>query len=121
MYGIPADLDCAFLIGSEVVQVCIAGFDVQVRFDPEALIHIMGGDWELKDESGQVIDRAPEALPRDRGPSFLPCLVGRRVVAIEVSPPDWLEVRFDEGLVLRLIDDSKQYESFEIQPLGLIV
>jgi hypothetical protein len=121
MYGMPEDLDLAFLIGSEVVQVCIAGFDVQVRFDPEALIHIMGGDWELKDDGGQIIDRAPDALPRDRGPSFLPCLVGHRVVAIEVSPPDWLEVRFEGGLALRIIDDSEHYESFEIQPLGLIV
>jgi hypothetical protein len=38
-----------------------------------------------------------------------------------MSPPDWLEVIFEEGLALRIIDDSEQYESFEIQPLGLIV
>jgi hypothetical protein len=48
-------------------------------------------------------------------------LLGRRVLAIKASPPDWLELRFEEGQALRIIDDSEQYEAFEIQPLGLTV
>src|SRR5262245_61164805 len=112
MYGIPADLDLAFLVGSEVVQVCLGPFDVQVHFQPGASIHITGGDWELKDQGGLIIDRASDAPASERGPFLLHRLLGCRVRAIEVCPPDWLEVRFEEGLALRIIDDSEQYESF---------
>lgn len=121
MHGIPADLDLAFLVGSEVVQVCLGSFDIRVHFQPEASIHITGGDWELKNEAGQIIDRASDAPAHERGPFLLHRLLGRRVRTIEVGPPDWLEVVFEEGLALRIIDDSEQYESFEIQPSGLIV
>ena len=121
MHEIPADLDLAFLVGSEVVQVCLGSFDVQVHFQPEASIHITGGDWELKDQSGRIIDRALDAPAHEGGPFLLHRLLGRRVRTVEVHPPDWLEVIFEDGLALRIIDDSEQFESFEIQPLGLTV
>ena len=121
MYGIPADLDLAFLVGSEVIQVCLGSFDIRVRFHPETSIHINGGDWELKDEAGRIIDRASDIPAHERGPFLLHRLPGRRVRAIEMGPPTWLEVVFEEGLALRIIDSLEQYESFEIQPLGLIV
>jgi hypothetical protein len=121
MYGIPADLDLAFLVGAEVVQVCLGSFDVQVRFHPAASIHINGGDWELKDDRGQIIDRSSDEPAKGRAPFLLHRLLGLRVQATEASPLRWLELKFENGLALRLIDDSVQYESFEIWPLGLIV
>jgi hypothetical protein len=43
------------------------------------------------------------------------------VAASEVSAPAWFALRFEGGEVLRVFDDSPQYESFQIEPGGIIV
>jgi hypothetical protein len=43
------------------------------------------------------------------------------VVDTEVSAPRWFALRFNGGEVLRVFDDSEQFESFSIQPGSIIV
>ncbi len=121
MYGIPENLNLTFLLGAEVVQISLGSFDVQIHFHPEASIAINGSGWQLRDTEGKIIDQASQEPACDRTPFLLHRLLGRRVQAIQLSPPEWVEVQFEGGLVLRIIDDSEQYESFEIWPPGLIV
>jgi hypothetical protein len=59
---------------------------------------------------------APARLPYQ-----LNRLFGRRVAGSEVSAPDWFALQFEGGEVLRVLDDSPQYESFQIEPGGIIV
>jgi hypothetical protein len=115
MYGVPADLDLAFLQGAELIQVCLGCHQVQFRFHPIGVISVEGS-WELLDAAGDRIDRSHDSM--DRPPYQFHRLLGRSVVSTEVSAPDWFALRFDGGDVLRVFDDSEQYESFQIRPGG---
>jgi hypothetical protein len=57
----------------------------------------------------------------ERPPYQLHRLVGRQVAASEVAAPTWFALRFEGGEVLRIFDDSQQYESFSIQPGNIFV
>jgi hypothetical protein len=117
MYGVPMDLDLAFLHGAEVIQVCLGQYQVQLHFAPTASIFIQGG-WELRDATATQIS-CPQYGP---SPRFDPLhqLLGRRVVSTEVMPPKWFGLQFDGGENLRVFDDSKEFESFQIEPGGII-
>ena len=117
MNGVPADLNIAFLHGSELIQVCLGQNQLQFHFHPAGSISVEGG-WELRDAAGARIDGCHDGP--DRPPYQLHRLLGRRVVASEVSAPAWFALRFEGGGVLRVFDDSPQYESFQIEPGGII-
>ena len=117
MYGVPVDLDLGFLHGAVLVQVCLGQYQVQFHFHPVGSISVEGG-WELRDAAGVVIDRRHDGP--DRPPFQLHRLLGRRVAGSEVSAPAWFALRFEGGEVLRVFDDSPQYESFQIAPSGVI-
>ena len=118
MYGVPADLDLAFLRGAELIQVCLGLFQVQFHFQPAGSISVEGG-WELLDADGTRIDGSHD-LP-ERPPYQLHRLLSQRVAGSEVAAPKWFALRFDGGEVLRIFDDSEQYESFSIQPGNIFV
>jgi hypothetical protein len=118
MYGVPANLDLAFLHGAELIQVCLGCHQVQFHFHPAGSIFV-DGDWELLDAGGVRIDQKHDSP--DRLPCQLHRLLGRAVVGTEVSAPDWFALRFVSGDVLRVFDGSDQYESFQIRPTGVIV
>ena len=118
MYGVPPDLDLSFLIGAEVIQVCLGVYQVQLHFHPAASLSIEGG-WELRDAAGARIDRRHEGA--ERPPYQLHRLLGRGVKRVVISAPDWIELHFDGGYTLRVLDDSSDYESFQIQPGDIIV
>ena len=118
MYGVPCDLDLAFLHCAELIQVCIGARQVQFHFHPVGSISVEGA-WELLAKDGSVIDRS-QPVPRGE-PFQLHRLLGQRIIASEVHVPDWVELRFGEGERLRLFDSSKDFESFSIAPIGVIV
>ena len=117
MYGVPADLDLAFLHGAELMQVCLGQHQIQFHFNPPGSISVEGG-WELLDAAGVRIDGRQNRL--DRPPYQLHRLLGRRVTGSEVSAPEWFALWFQDGEMLRVFDDSPHYESFQIEPGGII-
>lgn len=118
MYGVPADLDLTFLHNAELTQVCLGLYQLQFHFHPIGSIFVEGG-WELLDEAGHRIDGRCDQPARP--PCLLHRLLGRKVMRSEVSPPDWFGLTFDSGEVLRVFDDSHQYESFSIEPGNIVV
>ena len=40
MYGVPADLDLAFLHGAELIQVCLGQYQLQFHFHPAGSISV---------------------------------------------------------------------------------
>lgn len=118
MYGIPPDLDLRFLHGAELIQVSVGQHQIGFAFHPSASISV-GGYWELTDPAGKILDRRLEEP--DRPPYQLHRLLGRHVLDSTVSAPNSFALTFEGGEVLRIFDDSKQYESFEIQPGDIIV
>jgi hypothetical protein len=58
MYGIPATLDLSRFVGAELIQLCAGQFQCQFHFDPPTSICVERR-WELRDESGQLLWKAP--------------------------------------------------------------
>jgi len=118
MYGIPASLDISFLHGTSLVQVCLGQHQVQFHFHPVGCITVEGR-WELIGIGGEKLANSSDATGNPSG--VLNRLLGQQVVASEVSAPDSFTLRFDKGDLLRIFDDSEQYESFCIQPGNIVV
>jgi hypothetical protein len=118
MYGVPGDLDLSFLHGTVLIQVCLGQYQLQFHFHPVGSILVESG-WELRDAAGTRIDGHHEGP--ERPPYQLHRLLGCRVVGSEVSAPGWFALVFEGGEVLRVFDDSAQYESFSIQPGNIFV
>lgn len=117
MYSVPQNLNLDFLHGAELIQVCLGLHQLQFHFYPAGSISVEGG-WELRDHAGERIDGRVDRP--DRPPYMLHRLLGNRVAGYEVFAPEWFAIRFDSGAVLRVFDDSTQYESFQIEPGGVI-
>lgn len=118
MYGVPVDLDLSFLHGAELIQVCLGQHQLQFHFHPVGSISVEGG-WELRDAAGVRIDGHWQ--DPDRPPYQLHRPLGRRVARSEVAAPERFALTFEGGEVLRVFDDSPQYESFSIQPGNIFV
>ena len=118
MYGVPPDLNLGFLHSAELQFVGLGLFQLQFRFHPEGYISIEGR-WELRDAAGALVDGRHDS--RNRPPYQLHRLLGRRVVGSKVSAPEWFSLQFEGGEVLRIFDDNPYYESFQIEPGGIIV
>ena len=118
MYGVPSDLDLDFLLGAELTRVCIGRSELQFHFHPVGAIHVEG-TWELFDADGAIIDRGTREVVRP--PYQVHRLLGRRVVACEVSAPAWFALRFEGGELLRILDSARDHESFTIQPGNIVV
>ena len=118
MYGVPSNLDLEFLLGAELTCVCIGRFDLQFHFVPVGSIQVEG-TWELFDAEGAIIDRGSREVVRP--PYQVHRLLGRRVVACEVSAPDWFLLRFEDGEILRILDSARDHVSFTIEPGKIVV
>lgn len=118
MHGVPENLDLTTLHGALVHQVTYRENSIEIVLIPDTppiwKINVEGG-WELRDASRSVIDRAVESH-RERKLFHLWRLIAQRVTHTTVQAPAWFELGFENGSALRIIDDSKQYESFSIQP-----
>jgi hypothetical protein len=111
MHGVPPDLDLAFLDSAELTYVGIGVHQIQLSFHPTGAIGIEGG-WELLAADGSKIDGL---MPVPRSvPYQLHLLLGQRVVRTKISAPAWFAIEFERGELLRVFDDSRQYESFSV-------
>ena len=111
MYGVPESMDLRPLHGAELTHVGLGEYQVQLNFHPAGYLSIEGW-WELRAADGTVIDRS-EPAPRGN-PYHFHRLLGQKVTGSELSPPDWLALRFERGEVLRVYDDKPNYESFTV-------
>jgi uncharacterized protein DUF6188 len=118
MYGVPTDLDLERFVGSTLIQVALGEFEIQFRFHPEGEIAV-GGRWELRGQSGHLVDQAQPT--RDRDAYRVHQLLGRVVVGSQVDAPRSITLEFDNGHRLQVFDSSREYESFTIQPGDIIV
>ncbi len=120
MYGVPAKLDLTFLHEAELIQICFGQWDLQFHFAPEGSISVWG-EWELRAADESLLDRSLDEAASSRPPYQLHRLLGRRVTGSEVHAPGWVALHFEGGEVLKLYDSFESYESFMIQPGGIVV
>ena len=118
MYGVPENLDLTNFIGKTLIQIPLGEFDIQFRFQPEGWISVEGR-WELVSSDGAVVDHSMNNA--DRPAYQIHRLLGQEVMAFTVDAPRLFALKFANGLVLRVFDDSTQYESFSIHPGNIYV
>ena len=122
MYGVTNDIDLSSFMGARLDQIGLGLHHLQFHFDPTCSICVEG-EWELIGSDGVTIDRSlnENQKPSDRKEYRLHYCLGRVVVKTAVEPPKSISLTFEEGFVLRIIDNSTHYESFQIEPGGIIV
>jgi hypothetical protein len=118
MYGVPADLPIQRFVGDALFQVCLGMDGVHFVFGKAGTISV-GGHWELHDRDGNLVDRAREHA--DRKAYHLHVIFNEDVTVGSIDPPRSFSLTFGNGHRLTIYDDTPQYESFSIQPDGIIV
>lgn len=120
MHGIPSDLDLSPFIGATLERIDLGKWILHFHFamQPAGVIGIEG-EWKLLDLDGTVVDRQQEPAQRDA--YRVHHLLLHEVTAFQVQAPRWFSLTFDNGMVLKVYDDSKQYESFSIQPGNIYI
>jgi hypothetical protein len=118
MYGVSAELDLTPFLGLAVIQVAVGEHQVQLNLHPEGSISIEGS-FELT-SAEEVLVKASASL-NPEGFSRLVALVGTTIVAATAEPPSAIRFEFSSGHRLRLIESSKQYECFVLEPGPIII
>lgn len=109
MYGLPKEVDLTFLEKQTLVQVCFGSNQVILNFHENVSISI---ESSFLCGEGEVAMFTYET-PTEAAPALLKFLHADVTTALgEVDGT--LTLRFNNGGVLKILDDSKQYESYMI-------
>ena len=106
------------MVGTRLDTVTFGEYTLALSFDSGHTFSIEGR-LELRDPAGRTIESGrPGEL---RASTQLPALVGEHVDRVLILAPQSLELHMNSGHVIALFDDSKHYESFQIEPDGIVV
>jgi hypothetical protein len=115
MYGLSKDIDLSFLNGREVQQVAIGVYQIQFGFDEDVRISVEGRftyfdgheEWVWNPEPG-----AAQLAARTLS------LLGATVQALDAQKDGTLTLNFSNGHRLTIVDNSTEYESYDITRPG---
>ena len=109
VYGVPDSIEWSFLVGREVLQVCIGLHQVSLRFDGQVSINI-----ECDFDHAPAADtfRSQSSLPHKV--ASLVSLLGNKVTSAIRKGGKFLEIRFANEEMLKLYDSNELYESFQV-------
>jgi hypothetical protein len=117
VYGLSADLDLSFLVGREVIQVCLGSSQVQLHF---SALDVMRGDYveifvesELTHISSSGVESSYVILTASA--PMLTALLGATVNGASREAPGTLCLQFETGDRLKIHDNSEHYESYQIK------
>lgn len=112
MYRLSDTTDFEFLLGQEVVQVCVGKFQTVVNFDGGATLTIEGSCMLGNDRYGPGVEAGRQLIT----------LLGRMVASVSALEQQHLEVAFGDGTVVTVLGEDDNFESFTLAgPHGLIV
>jgi hypothetical protein len=110
VYRIPPDFDPGIFVGARLERVCFGPYIVHFDFAAgESLELTIEGSYEHSSGDGWT-----DAVRLPIGDSRLIQLTNHEVVSAQVESEERLRLTFDHGHELMLIDDTEQYESFQI-------
>ena len=116
MHGIPSDFDPSVFVDATLATVTFGPYKVDLTFegDPPLWIAVESAYSHVGPEHEGWRDEA--SIPV--GVSRLMQLTNHRVVEAERVDDERLRLVFEHGHSLTLIDNSDQYESFQIEARG---
>jgi hypothetical protein len=111
MYGLPKDLDFSFIVGKRLDQVSFAQSVIFFFFDDKISITL---ESTFQHQSRQDVENlrlgVTQSVPVTH--STLMQLVGRSVVSATGDDEGTLILVFDDGQVLRCLENRSPYESY---------
>lgn len=117
MHGFPEDLKLDGIVGSEIQQICLGRYDVQFLFGSgtricvQSLVEVFQGE-ELVATWDDERNWTTSAFQK---------LLNATVNTYAVINTQTMEIRLQDGLRLRLHDNSTQYESLQIYPDFIVI
>ena len=123
MYGVPKDLPLQRFLGDSICQIAFGANGIHFHFNEAGSINVDGGKWQIHDSSGTIVDESldDDALPSTRQQHRVHVILDSDVIKFQIDAPHSFSLVFSSGHRLTIYDDSPQYESFSIQPDGIIV
>ena len=118
MHGVSPHLNLSVLRGAQLIQICLGQHQVQFHFHPIGTVSIEG-KWSLYDADRCLMSERSDLF--GRRPIQLHRILGQHIQGIQISPPDSLTLRFDNGESLQLFDSCRDYESIQIEPGGIVI
>jgi hypothetical protein len=109
MYGLPKDFDAPSLIGLTLEMVCFNISQIYLHFDHHVMITVEGTLTYQSKLNGNVQKLSPPVVETN-----LMQLVGHKVTHAVGTPDGTLSLTFDNGHVVECLDDSPDYESYQI-------
>ncbi len=109
MYGVPDSAEWSFLVGREVLQVCIGLHQVSLRFDGQVSMNI-----ECDFDHTPVADTLHSRSGLPQKAAGLVSLPGSKVISATSKDGKILEIRFANKETLKLYDSNELYESFQV-------
>jgi hypothetical protein len=110
MYGLPHDINLAFFSGKTLLQVCIGAHDLILNFDDDVCVTVTSSVACM--DSSNTMRRYDDF---GAGASTLAALLNQTVVSAQGDEVGTLTLRFNNGGMLAVYDDSKEYESYTIK------
>jgi hypothetical protein len=110
MYGRPANFDASIFLDASVEQICFSRNTITIYFDLGYLVTLEGAYEHRSAANPGSVERAAVPVLQSR----LIELVGKAVMSAEIDAAGTFVLRFDDGQVLRCIDDSDKFESYRI-------
>lgn len=117
MHGFSEDLKLEGVVGSEIHQICLGRYDVQflfysgTRICVQSLVEVFEGE-ELVATWDEERNWTTTAFQK---------LMNETVDSCAVLSKQTMEISFQNGLQLRLHDNSTQYESLRIYPDLIVI
>ena len=118
MFGVAEDIELTGLVGRKLQKISVGTERLELGFDDGWSLNIECS-WRLEGNAGLIAEEERSTLLD--GVDKLTRLVGSTVEFAVPRPPDRIELDFGEQGRLVLIDDSELFESFSIEPIGIIV
>ncbi len=110
VHRIPLDFDPSMFVGSHLERVSFGAFIVHFDFSASDSLYLsVEGSYEHSSNDGWI-----DAVRLPTAQSRLMQLTNHAVVDAQVESRERLRLAFDHGQELVVIDDSDQFESFQI-------
>ena len=110
MYRFPTDLNLNDIVGSDLDQICLGGFDVQFVFGSQTRIAVQS---RVSVFENNLLTAVWDDTKSWNNLSFQR-LLNKTVQSYKIIDDQTLEIQFSCALKLQLHDDSDQYESVQI-------
>ena len=110
MYGLSEPVDWSFLVGREVLQVCIGVFQAAIHFDQDVSL-FLECEFAVKTADSLALDSASDFVHRAKE---LTGLLTHTIDRVESQRDGRLDLYFSNSATLTVFDSNEEAESYQV-------